>query len=83
MPHREDSPWHERALSKVTSLANSGQYWAVTWSSCHEFFAIVTHPKIYRPATPLATALAAMEAWQKSPGLRMLNEGPGYFEAFA
>ena len=68
--HREDSPWHEKALAVVTELANSGSPWAITWPSVHEFLAIVTHPKIYDPPTPLGTALEAIQAWQASPGLR-------------
>jgi toxin-antitoxin system PIN domain toxin len=81
--HREDSPWHQESLAKLTELANSGQYWAITWSTFHEFIAVVTHPRIYQPPTPLATALETMAAWQRSPGLRMINEGPGYFETFS
>jgi toxin-antitoxin system PIN domain toxin len=81
--HREDSPWHEAALGRVTALANSGAQWAIAWSSLHEFLAIVTHPRIYDPPTPLATALEAVRAWQQSPGLRLLGEGPGYFETFS
>jgi uncharacterized protein len=81
--HREDSSWHEKALELVTTLANSGAPWAIAWSSIHEFLAIVTHPKIYDPPTPLATALMTLEAWQTSPGLRLLGEGPGYFATFA
>lgn len=81
--HREDSPWHEKALECLTELANSGSPWAITWPSVHEFLAVVTHPKIYSPPTPLATALAAIQAWQVSLGLRMLGEGPGYFDELA
>lgn len=81
--HREDSPWHEQAVKKVTKLANSGNPWAITWPSIHEFIAIVTHPKIYDPPTPLKVALAAIEAWQASSGLRMLGEGPRYFETLS
>ena len=81
--HRVDSPWHEAALDRVTGLANSGSQWAIAWASLHEFLAIVTHPRIYDPPTPLATALGALQAWQLSPGLRLLGEGPGYFETFA
>jgi hypothetical protein len=51
--------------------------WAITWPSVHEFLAIVTHPKIHDPLTRIATALAAIQAWQASPGLRLLGEGPG------
>ena len=81
--HREDSPWHGKALERVLGMANSGAPWAIAWPSVHEFLAIITHPKIYSPPTPLITALAAIEAWQASPGLRLLGEGPGYFERFS
>jgi predicted nucleic acid-binding protein len=67
----------------VTELANSGSPWAIPWPGVHEFLAIVTHPKIYVPPSPLATALEAIQAWQASPGLRLLGEGPGYFEKLA
>ncbi len=81
--HREDTPWHEIALDRMVDLANSGAPWAIAWSSIHEFLAIVTHPKIYNPPTPLGKALEAIRAWQESPGLRLLGEGPGYFETLS
>lgn len=78
--HREDSPWHPRALELLTELAESGSPWAIPWPCVHEFLAIVTHPKIYDPPTPMETALAAIHAWRLSPALRWIGEGPGYFE---
>ncbi len=81
--HREDSVWHERASGSITGLANSGAPWAITWPGYHEFLAIVTHPKIYNPPTPLTTAIKALEAWQASPGLRLLGEGSGYSKILA
>lgn len=81
--HREDSDWHGPALERVTRLANSGAPWAIPWPVIHEFLAIVTHPRIYDPPTPLATALQSLEAWQVSSGLRLLCEGPGYFDTLS
>lgn len=81
--HREDSPWHGKALGLLGALADSGSPWAIPWPCVHEFLAIVTHPKIYDPPTPMATALAAIRAWQPSPALRWIGEGPGYFETLA
>ncbi len=81
--HREDSAWHPQAKERLTALANSGAPWAIAWPSIHEFLAIVTHPKIYDPPTPLPIALDAVRAWQHSPGLRFLGEGPGYLETLA
>lgn len=78
--HREDSEWHSPAREHLVALANSGNAWAIAWSSVHEFLAIVTHPRIYDPPTPQKTAFEAIKAWQESPGLQLLHEGPGYFE---
>ena len=78
--HREDSEWHPPAREHLVALANSGNAWAIAWSSIHEFVAIVTHPRMYDPPTPQATAFEAIKAWQESPGLHLLHEGPGYLE---
>jgi toxin-antitoxin system PIN domain toxin len=78
--HREDSEWHAAAKACLVDLAESGSPWAIPWSSLHEFIAVVTHPRIYAPRTPLATAFAAIKAWLCSPGLHLLHEGPGYLE---
>jgi hypothetical protein len=76
--HRRDSDWHAAAAGVVRSLAEGGVPWAIPWPCIHEFMAIVTHPRIYRPATPTGAALAQVAAWLESPGLNLLAEGPGY-----
>ena len=45
----------------------------------HEFLAIVTHPRIYSPPTPLANAIDQIEAWLESPSLVLLAETEGYW----
>jgi uncharacterized protein len=72
--HREDSEFHAPAVEIVRTLAESFQAWAIAWPSIHEFFAIVTHPRIYRPPTPIPNALAQIEAWLGSPSLVLLGE---------
>lgn len=81
--HREDSPWHDRAASTVRALAEGSAPWAVPWPCLHEFLAIVTHPRIYDPPTPLAAALDQVAAWLESPTLVLLAEGTGYVDALA
>jgi len=79
--HREDSEWHSRALAVLLGLANGNQRWAIPWPCVHEFFAIVTHPRIYRqPSTP-AQATATIDAWSLCPSLEFLHESPTYWEA--
>ena len=73
--HRADSPWHTPALQRLTTLAEGSRRWAIPWPCVHEFLAIVTHPRIYRPPTPMPVALDAVRAWAASPLLSFLGEG--------
>ncbi len=79
--HREDAPWHEEALRRLTDLAEGTAPWAIPWPCCHEFLAIVTHPRIYVPPTPLRIALDALAVWLGASTCRPIGEGPGYFDA--
>ncbi|RLB25452.1 MAG: hypothetical protein DRG71_03960 [Deltaproteobacteria bacterium] len=63
----------------IKQLAEGSAPWAIPWPCVHEFLAIVTHPRIYQPPTPLSRALEQVEAWLKSPSLVMLSEGEGYW----
>ncbi|MCU1339642.1 MAG: uncharacterized protein JWO19_5223 [Bryobacterales bacterium] len=53
--------------------------WAVPWPCIQEFLAIVTHPQIYAPPTPLEKALDQVEIWFESPSLRILGELKGHW----
>ena len=77
--HREDSPWHEPALRLMTALAEASATWAIPWPSIHEFLSIVSHPRIYAPPTPLASAFEQVDAWLESPSLVMIGEAEGYW----
>jgi uncharacterized protein len=79
--HREDSPWHEAAWSLLAGLAEGRALWAIPWPCIHEFLAIVTHPRIYAPPTPLSVALDQVEAWVESPSLVLLGEPEAYWPA--
>ncbi|KAI9133579.1 TA system VapC family ribonuclease toxin [Acaryochloris sp. CCMEE 5410] len=81
--HREDSEWHLAADQCLTELAEAGTPWAIPWPCIHEFFAIVTHPRIYAPPTPSADASAQIDCWLESPTLHLLGEGLGYWEVLS
>jgi hypothetical protein len=80
--HREDAPWHDAAYARISELAEGRSAWGIPWSCLHEFLAIVTHPRIYAPPTPLAVAVDQVEAWLESPSLTLLGESEGYWPAF-
>ncbi|MET0657521.1 MAG: TA system VapC family ribonuclease toxin [Steroidobacteraceae bacterium] len=77
--HREESEWHATAFEAVKSLAEKKSPWAIPWPCIHEFLAIVTHPKIFAPPTPLAGATAQVSAWLESPSVVLLSESGAYW----
>ena len=78
--HREDSLWHARSYSVIKELAEGSSIWTIPWPCIHEFLAVVTHPKIYSPPTPLSRALGQVDAWMESPSLILLGESEGYWK---
>jgi toxin-antitoxin system PIN domain toxin len=77
---REDSPWHRAALACVRSIAEGSALWAIAWPCVHEFLAVITHPKIYKPPTPLPDAIHQVDYWMESPGLSLIGETPDYWD---
>jgi toxin-antitoxin system PIN domain toxin len=77
--HREDSSWHEKAVNVVRELAEGRTAWAIPWPCLHEFLAIVTHPRIYAPPTPLEKAIDQVGAWLESPRLVLISEAHDYW----
>ena len=77
--HREDSPFHDPASKRMTELAEGPSTWAIPWPCLHEFLAIVTHPRIYAPPTPLPRALDQVAAWLESPTLALLAESADHW----
>ena len=71
--HRKDHPFHDRAFAVVAALAEGHEAWAIPLHTLVEFYGKVTHAKIWkRPSTP-KQAWAQIEAWRRSPELRVLS----------
>lgn len=76
--HRRDSEWHHPARKTVEDLAEGSAAWAIPWPCVYEFYAIVTHPKIYDPPSKPEEALEQIEGWLESPTLILLAESTAY-----
>jgi predicted nucleic acid-binding protein len=63
----------------MAELAEGSSTWAIPWPCVHEFLAIVTHPRIYAPPTPLARALDQVAAWLESSTLVLLAESADHW----
>jgi toxin-antitoxin system PIN domain toxin len=78
--HRTDSRWHEPADTVLAELSEGTSTWAIPWPCLYEFYAIVTHARIYDPPTPHRDALIQIANWLESPTLVLLHEGDGFWE---
>jgi hypothetical protein len=77
--HRSDSPWFEPTRQALRPIVEGTATWAIPWPCIHEFLAISTHLKIYRPPTELRHALEQVAALLASPSLMLLSEPAGYW----
>jgi toxin-antitoxin system PIN domain toxin len=77
--HRPDTAWHEPAKFALDRLVASGSTWAIPAPCLHEFLAIVTRGRIFRPPTPIENALRAVQDWLDAPDLLVLAETDAYW----
>ena len=72
--HRPESEWHSSAFPLIRSLTEGSELWAIPWPCVHEFFSVVTHPRIYAPPTPAERTFAQLREWLKAPSARLIGE---------
>jgi len=77
--HRADSPFYDAASARMAELAEGAATWALPWPCVQEFLAIVTHPRIYAPPTPLNRAIDQVDAWLESPTLALIAESAAHW----
>ena len=80
--HRVDCVWHQQARGCLEKVATDGSRWAIPWPCLYEFYAVVTHPKIFPKPTPPTTALEALREFACSPQVRLLKETEDFAEKF-
>ncbi|MEZ5657123.1 MAG: TA system VapC family ribonuclease toxin [Burkholderiaceae bacterium] len=76
--HRTDSPFHDKARVAIETLAAGVRPWAIPWPCAHEFFAVVTNPRIFRTPTPAKTAFAQLRALDDIERLSFIAETDDY-----
>jgi uncharacterized protein len=79
--HRRDSPFHDAAAERMREVAEGTQPWAIPWPCVHEFFSVITHPRIYDPPSTTGQACAQIAAWLASPSLALISEGSTHWAA--
>ena len=77
--HRRESSFHESAKQRIAELAASGAAWAIPWPCLHEFYAVVTNLRAFRPASTIEQANGQLSAWLAAPSLALLHEGADHW----
>ncbi len=72
--HRAESPRHKVASSSIKQLAEGTEPWCIPWPCLHEFLSIVTHPRVFKPPTPMAAAFRQVDEWTTSASLVLASE---------
>ena len=80
--HREDAVGHASYREWLQGLLASDSAYAVSELVLSAFVRIVTHPRIFRPPTPLDRALAFAGEVRDRPNAVVLAPGPRHWEIF-
>ncbi|MGQ0735196.1 MAG: TA system VapC family ribonuclease toxin [Acidobacteriota bacterium] len=81
--HRVEMPQHRAAERRLRELATGAAAWAIPVFCLGEFVRVVTHPKVFRPASTVDQALGALAALLASQSLQLLMPGDRYPELLA
>ena len=63
--HKEGARDHAAAARAVDGLLFDASPWAIPLPCLHEFYGIVTHPRIYSPPSTPAQAFDQIDAWME------------------
>jgi toxin-antitoxin system PIN domain toxin len=75
---RREAIHHTEAKRLLAELSEGLRPWAIPWPCIYEFLRVVTHPRVFKPATPLTTALEEIDRLFDAPAITLLGEGPGH-----
>ena len=81
--HRRDSPFHAAAIGLTRELAEGRAPWALPWPCVHEFYSVVTRPRVYGPPSTCEEAISQVAARLDSPSVVPISEGPAYWRSLA
>ncbi len=75
---RTEAIHHAEAKRLLAELSEGLRPWAIPWPCVYEFLRVVTHPRVFKPPTPLAKALEEIDRLFDAPAISLLGEGPGH-----
>jgi len=80
--HRQDAPEHQRYAAWLRALVETPEPFGVAEIILAGFLRIVTNPRIFRPATPMSTALAFCSSLVEWPRAAFLTPSRAHWDLF-
>lgn len=80
--HREDATDHERHKAWLIAALASDEPVGVADVVLNGFLHVVTHPKVFTPPTPIATAIAFADAVRNQPNAVRVAPGERHWDVF-
>ncbi|MBI5707890.1 MAG: PIN domain-containing protein [Armatimonadetes bacterium] len=77
--HRGDMPFHTEALSTLRRVLEGGEPWALPYQVLHEFYSIMTNPRLFADPTEPSVAIGAILELLRCPQTVLLSETGNYF----
>lgn len=71
--HRQDLPLQSAAQRCMAALAEGDRAWGIPLPCIHEFLAVVTNERAFKPASTIDQAFDQVSAWLDSPRCRLLH----------
>jgi uncharacterized protein len=81
--HRADAPAHVQYRDWLSSLIHSDAAYGVSDLVLSGFLRVVTHPRVFRDPSPLATALAFVDEFRNRPNSVVISPGDRHWEIFS
>jgi hypothetical protein len=80
---RHDAPRHGEFRSWLEGEVNAERPYGLADIVLSGFLRVVTHPRVFRPPSPLEPAFAFVRALRGQPNCVLVAPGPRHFEIFA
>ncbi len=68
----QDSEFHEPCRAQLELWRRQSSPWYLTWSICHEFLRVSTHPRVFQKPFAANSAWAFLEAVLAAPSASLL-----------
>ena len=80
---REEMPLHREAVQALRTLAEGHQAWALPVFCVGEFLRVVSHRRVFDPATPVLEALDSIDAYSRALRCGCSRQGIAFFPCSA